>query len=195
MIKLKAIFSILIVFQVSSQEIKCGKYGLPSQNNIDSSQLVQFCGFLDKEVKQINLVSLNPICWEDERRTNSKGKPVEYCNFESVINKNDSIEENRFKTIAKISKKDASQMLNILYQPERDLPYHSMTLCYEPRHGIAFYDSKKKLIGFIEVCFECSEIRNTSNLPKPRYLINEDYIELNNIFSKYLQDYITKENP
>jgi len=27
--------------------------------------------------------------------------------------------------------------------------------CYEPRHGVVFYDRNKKVVAFYEVCFEC----------------------------------------
>jgi hypothetical protein len=41
----------------------------------------------------------------------------------------------------------------------------SHTSCYNPRNGILFYDEENKLIGFIEICFECSQFLAAGNTP------------------------------
>lgn len=38
------------------------------------------------------------------------------------------------------------------------------TLCFNPRHNILFYNSKGKIISYIEICFQCSKIRVSENL-------------------------------
>jgi hypothetical protein len=179
-----ALFCVLFGLQVKSQELTCGKFKLPINSNLDSSQRILFCDFLLKNVITVKVVSLNPYCWKVENK-------AENCMFETVIN-NDSIDEKRFKSIALISNVDVSILLNILYKPERNLKIYTSSNCYEPRHGIAFYDEFNNLIAFYEVCFECKEIRKTSNLPGFRFLINEDYIAINKILIKYIKDYNSK---
>jgi len=39
------------------------------------------------------------------------------------------------------------------------------TNCYNPRNGILFYDVENNLIGFIEICFECSQFLAAGNTP------------------------------
>lgn len=41
----------------------------------------------------------------------------------------------------------------------------SHTSCYNPRHGILFYNQENTLIGFIEICFECSQFLGAGNTP------------------------------
>ncbi|MDP2388028.1 MAG: hypothetical protein Q8M29_16760 [Bacteroidota bacterium] len=38
--------------------------------------------------------------------------------------------------------------------------------CFFPRHTILFYDKSNKVIGFVEVCFECDMVLSSSNLKK-----------------------------
>lgn len=38
------------------------------------------------------------------------------------------------------------------------------TLCFNPRHNILFYNSKGKIISYIEICFQCSKIRVSESL-------------------------------
>ncbi len=38
--------------------------------------------------------------------------------------------------------------------------------CFFPRHTILFYDKNNKVIGFIEICFECDMVLSSPNLKK-----------------------------
>ena len=38
--------------------------------------------------------------------------------------------------------------------------------CFFPRHTILFYDKSNKVMGFIEVCFECDMVLTSANLKK-----------------------------
>ena len=38
--------------------------------------------------------------------------------------------------------------------------------CFFPRHTILFYDKNDKVIGFMEVCFECDMVLTSGNLKK-----------------------------
>jgi hypothetical protein len=42
-----------------------------------------------------------------------------------------------------------------------------MGSCYKPRHAVVFYDAQRKPVGFVEVCFSCSNYRLWPDHPGP----------------------------
>jgi hypothetical protein len=39
--------------------------------------------------------------------------------------------------------------------------------CYQPRHGLVYYDSNHTPIGFVEICFSCRGSRTSPEYPGP----------------------------
>jgi hypothetical protein len=58
-------------------------------------------------------------------------------------------------------------------------------LCYNPRNAIVLYDKKGKIIGYIEICFECIRIRTESDIPQLPQLSQEGFDNLMAVFIKY----------
>lgn len=77
--------------------------------------------------------------------------------------KKDSLIENKFDEIRILNLSQIEKLTNIIYNfGYKSTPKISEGLkCYMPRNAILFYDNENKLIGFIEVCFECKNYRTT----------------------------------
>ncbi len=76
-------------------------------------------------------------------------------------------------------------MLNDISQNKFEKCYNSPNLCYDPHHGIVFYDELNFAIASISICFECSIVKyypsnkfNGQCLDKYRELFNELKIEI-----------------
>lgn len=46
--------------------------------------------------------------------------------------------------------------------------------CYNPRHQIVFKDEKDNVIGAIEICFSCGEIKSSKSIGEAKYYCLED---------------------
>ncbi len=56
-------------------------------------------------------------------------------------------------------------------------------LCYEPRNGMLFYDKDKNLLGYLEICFACSNSYTLFKLGQMSFT-HEQYVELEHLFNQ-----------
>ena len=97
---------------------------------------------------------------------------VEIISFSSKLMKapiiGDSIVRNQVIESVVLSEDQVNELTDILYNynysRKTNLISHVSVGCYEPRHAILFIDGSGKVITFIEICFECKEIK--SDLPE-----------------------------
>lgn len=68
---------------------------------------------------------------------------------------------------------------------------NSITMCYNPRHAVVFFDSTDKIMGIYEICFECGNGKIAFNSVESISIYPEDYLALKNLFIKY--DYIEQK--
>lgn len=62
-----------------------------------------------------------------------------------------------------LNKSDINSLTNILYNHSfRGKKYEEGTTCYIPRNAIIFYDGRGFAFEWIEICFECSQYKKTS---------------------------------
>lgn len=82
-----------------------------------------------------------------------------------LLEKKDSIIENKFDEIKVLNFEQIEKLTNIIYNYgyESESSIRQATNCYMPRNAILFYNSENKIIGFIEICFECSGYRTNDN--------------------------------
>jgi hypothetical protein len=71
-----------------------------------------------------------------------------------------NIDTKNLKNKISLSKNEISKIKNSLFRKNLSLPYK----CYNPRHSIIFYDKNDIVIGYIEICFECSQVKCSKNL-------------------------------
>ncbi|RBA29847.1 hypothetical protein DPN68_01065 [Flavobacterium tibetense] len=87
----------------------------------------------------------------------------EYLNL--LVEKKDSIIENKFDEIKVLNFQQIEKLTDIIfnYGYESESNFRIAINCYMPRNAILFYNNENKIIGFIEICFECSNYRTNDN--------------------------------
>lgn len=190
---MNCVFYILIFFisiNTHSQILRSIKHSFEIQTELDSVLMNQLSSLLEKDVASIKLVSLEPVCgmymkWIDSLSMESE---IERCHFKTLIDSTShSVDVDRFKTIIEIKPEDISELLTAIYRPKSQF---EVGACYEPRHGIVFYNNVNELIGYIEICFECSQIHVFGKVPFPGQMAFEDYMRIKKIFARYMNDYL-----
>lgn len=72
--------------------------------------------------------------------------------------------------------------INLIYSDSSDF---EETLCYAPRHGIILWDINGNYLGFVEICFECYNIRTTRGIPIVMSMPHQMFAQLENLFKSY----------
>lgn len=57
--------------------------------------------------------------------------------------------------------------------------------CYIPGHGIAYYNHKEQLIAYLEICFECRQLKAFGNFPMPDQDNFEHFARLKRLFAQH----------
>jgi hypothetical protein len=144
-------------------------------------------------VAKIELIQLLPYCSQETRFIDSlnQKKVIEKCYAESIIFceeiMNDStckIDESHIGKRVQLStdKNDSDSLFKVLYESKR---VEFMTICFMPRHGVLLYDQQNKLLGLIEICFECNRILSTVNIPEIGLISDDAFVALKKLFDKY----------
>lgn len=155
-----------------------------SNANEDSLLRVRKETFLKTEFSKIELVTIEPECKSMKEKIEGKffKKKIISCTQTSVIYHNPDT-NSRLINKNILEKEDYQTLLNIFY---RDTINGGNNMsCYEPRHGVLFYDETGKYCGFIEICFYCYSIRVTHEIPSYSQLGIREFELLRNLFHKY----------
>lgn len=181
-VKIAFFFLLLGGFSHSQSEFKSKKYHFSFQTNLDSIGTRQLESLVDTKIHSIYFISLNANARSSyfDYYTN---KVVDLGFFSTIIRGNKKIEKDRINTVVKLKPEDYSELFTILYSP---IDKNSRGSCYMPRHGIVFCDSKEEAIGFIEICFECSNIQ-VLTLFTPDFN-QETLADLKKLFQKYMSE-------
>lgn len=88
---------------------------------------------------------------------------AEYIN-DSLPRQNDTISYSKLNEIRTLTITQIDKLTDILYNYEYAGPIRTMTtsLCYIPKNAILFLDKNSKVFEFIEICFECDRIKESS---------------------------------
>lgn len=177
----------LIVYSINFAQLnKCGEFEFLEKSNLDSASHAEFCNFLTNDVKVIKLASIRPTCYTEKYKDERGGVHKErMCSYESVIKKN-NINTRLIQSEVEVLPSDFNKILYHLYHPVSGRTFEA--LCYEPRHGIVFYNHKNKVVGSIEICFSCHQMRTTERMPETGSIALKDYKEIKLVFKKYLDN-------
>jgi hypothetical protein len=58
-----------------------------------------------------------------------------------------------------------SQVDSLLWSVTGPHPAYGIAKCYQPRHAFIFYSSAHSPVGFLELCFDCSQYRSSAQRP------------------------------
>jgi hypothetical protein len=126
-----------------------------------------------KKSATINLVSF--------KRENSD-------DFRETPKTNGQIDLNKLYENIILDDKFKDELLDILVNynlgpDNKKIPAKS-AMCYEPRNAILFLDADKKVIAYIELCFDCSQYLLRGGKMKVGEFCNEKFERLKDIFKR-----------
>lgn len=77
---------------------------------------------------------------------------------------NDTILYSKLTEVKTLTYPQVDKLSNIIYNYGYRGTIHTMSVaaCYNPRNAILFLDNKGKVVEFIEICFECNRILESS---------------------------------
>lgn len=137
------------------------------------------------EVEEIELVQLKSYCLIKKRPVGIFGrmKKVRVCYNESVMRSSsvDRIDTSHIGRSYMLNEDEHNYLFKLLYSSE---PAHILS-CYNPRHGIIFYDSTGMISGFIEICFECDQMYALPNTPNMGFTNVETFDKLKLLFEEH----------
>lgn len=185
------IFTVVIVsLLLLSSEARCSAFPVMTKfnshsvsNSIQDSTLSQKRAYYKNEIALIEFVSLYP-CIEGYRRFRIKGdlfKKEHAVGYDRSIFYIDSADMSRFdeRTFLNDSLKDALEEIFF------DIPHPEIIhrhACYNPRNAILFYDKSNSLLGIMEICFECEDVRYSAGFPMQLKFCNEQFDLLKRLF-------------
>jgi hypothetical protein len=100
--------------------------------------------------------------------------------------KNGAVDYFKLDEVKDLSKLQVDTLTDILYNTGYMGSIFILTSsgCYNPRNAILFVDKTGKTFAFLELCFECSGYRRSSEKVKTGDFCNEKYELLKNLFHK-----------
>jgi hypothetical protein len=146
--------------------------------------------FID-QVGKVELVKLIPHCYKRKVFIDSlnRKKKLTFCRTQSAIESNivDSawvftLNEKVIGERKELKDEYRAKLFRAIFPAKAS---NSMTMCYEPRHGVYFYGEDDKFLGFFEICFECSRSEATSGVPVHYLLPADSFQEMHRIFDEH----------
>lgn len=134
-----------------------------------------------KGVNKIELVELIPYCSIRKHRIGFLGIRIkhEYFRESTIMLDNSQLDTTHIGNSFELCQDQFEYLFDLLYNSEIS---SSRSACYNPRHGIIFYNSIGEICGYIEICFECTQMYSfpeTPNLGPPE---SEKFEELKQLF-------------
>ncbi len=176
-------------------QIKSIKYDFSFPSSYSEIKTKEINYFINSDVKFIELVQLIPYCEKiDSTFSDSLQKYIvrkSDCFNESILEINDKlnvfervskIDETHIGVRKKLQKKDFRLLFKSIFGGEKPT---ILNVCYNPRHGLYFYNNKKQFLGFLEICFECGTIDYTVGIPGEIEISEKEFKILKDLFKKY----------
>ncbi|MFP5040941.1 hypothetical protein [Parasediminibacterium sp. JCM 36343] len=103
---------------------------------------------------------------------------------DSLPRLNDTVCYSKLIEIKPITFHQVDKLTDILYNYGYAGPIHvgSIPLCHNPRNAILFLDTKGKVFAYVEVCFECSNTKESSPKISLGQMCDEKMRMLKNFF-------------
>jgi hypothetical protein len=152
---------------------------LTAQSNLETiPSKKNFKKFLSEKASKIVLISFDP----EKRLMTLEGDPEEYGYYQGTIIHKGIIDTIRINNRKNLEKKYHNKLTKILFNTSEK--FIEFTECYSPHNGIFFYDSNDKIIGFLEICFNCAKVVEHFGMPDVGYLATDQFERLMSFFEK-----------
>jgi hypothetical protein len=76
------------------------------------------------------------------------------------------------------------KIMDILVNYDNEDRSSEVAFCYDPRNGIVFLDKENKVIGFVEICFECSRYKFEPSTMTVTHFCTEKFNALKDVFKE-----------
>ena len=83
-----------------------------------------------------------------------------------------------------LDQKLADKLLNILVNYDNEERESEVAFCYEPRNGVVFIDKTNRVIGYVEICFDCLRYKVEPSTLTVTNFCSEKFEALKNIFKE-----------
>lgn len=162
------------------------KHHIKITSTVDEKDKLVIEAFLDS-VEYIELVKIEPTCYIDTFKfTNDSISIHKSCYAQSIFICSDCLinwDTTKTTHAIKLNKEDFQHFFSITLNK---LPGDKYTMaCYEPRHGVEFYNKNNEVISYLELCFECHGGHFSNYSPIIQGFSNENYIQLRELFKEY----------
>ena len=134
---------ILVFFVIYSSCIAQEKKVLDSI--FDQTKKIEIIAFYDRDK------------WEREDKPSYMYQKVGY-----IKNNKIEIKEKYLRNRTTLNKEQIYKLKTRFENCESE--FSEIMLCYMPRHIIVFYNEDDKIIGYIEICFDCNQAYSSENL-------------------------------
>ena len=168
---MKILFLIVIIFSsncIISQERKLlsAPNGIVKNKNFKEIKLSERLSKLPfASATKVKIVSFNLEFNEDDFDLIPVGAQ-EMEKKKSINFRSDIIDNNlkNFDQIETLSFNQLNKLTDILYNTcsKYIISFHSTVGCYYPRNAILFYDKNDRVFEYLEICFECRQLKTKS---------------------------------
>lgn len=139
-----------------------------------------------KQVAKIELIELIPYHVTRKYRNRYLGflgitKKEEYQIEKSIILSNSQLDTSHIGNRHELNYEEFDKLFDLLYESESS---NSRGACYNPRHGIIFYNSNGEINGYLEICFECYQMYSFPETPNIGPPVSDKFNELKKLFTQ-----------
>lgn len=172
-------------YAFAQSSIESDKYHVRlEKSNLTETNAADFSVLLNEEIAAIQFVSLLPSLRKDRISIDSTERlqTADIYSFESIFISRDSVDFTRAKNRMTLHHTDVQTLLEALFSESNHVVESN---CYQPRHGIQFLNKIGQPIGFIEVCFDCQQVRSTVS-KQLSSTCQEGFETIQRLFEKYM---------
>ncbi|MFY0483296.1 hypothetical protein ACI6PS_11890 [Flavobacterium sp. PLA-1-15] len=145
--------------QTSNEEILASQHG----NNCVRNKDVKFEKLIKKypfnKASKIQIVS---FVYENTIILDDKGEGIESIQRDSLPRKGNWLDYENLKEYKDLELPSIKLLTDVLYNYNYDRKkglVNTMASCYMPRNAIVFLDKEDSIIEFLEICFDCSQVK------------------------------------
>ena len=159
-------FILLFLFFVSCQESKTKKNAQKNELKIVTKEY-DFSDSMQFKFEEIATIEVYSFL--------NKAMVEIYKNYRKDINFNSDVQmSNDFiKEKIKLNDKQKLELFNLITKDSCKTEQNPSE-CYNPRHAIFFKDKVNKILGSIEMCFDCDDFNHSESLGNAKYYCYDD---------------------
>jgi hypothetical protein len=97
---------------------------------------------------------------------------------------NGAVDMTKMFETKRLDQKLTDKLLDVLVNYDNEDRESEVAFCYEPRNGIVFIDKTDKVIGYVEICFDCLRYKVEPSILTVTNFCSEKFEALKNVFKE-----------